>query len=144
MYLLDSQIAMDMFSRDEDRSIFQWLNEDTRQIFVSVLSLGQISHTIDDMAPQKRNQWRRRYQEGKRILEAQGSLIDIDSAIVDVWQANLRGGRLVEIPDAAEELGEDDRLIIATAISRNYTFVTRESRLITEIVERTTLTSLFL
>jgi predicted nucleic acid-binding protein len=142
MYLLDSQAVFDLFSRDESRPIFSWLNEagrDVRQLFVSVISLGQIAHAIEDLPPQDRNHWRRLFQEGRRVLEERGSLIDVDMAIVDVWESNLRGNRLVDVPDADDELGEDDRLIIATAIARNYVLVSPGSRLIEEIAQRTTL-----
>jgi len=142
MYLLDSQVVFDLFSRDRDRPIFQWLDEarpSDKQLFISVISLGQIAHAIEELSPQQRNQWRRLFQEGRRVLEDQGSLIDVDMAIVDVWQSSLRGNRLIEVPDAEEELGEDDRLIIATAIARNYVLVTPGSHLIEEVAQRTTL-----
>ena len=142
MYLLDSQVVFDLFSRDENRAIFQWLAEagrDVRQLFVSVISLGQIAHAIEDLPPPERNHWRRLFQEGRRVLEDRGSLIDVDMAIVDVWESSLRGARLIDVAGAEEELGEDDRLIIATAIARNYVLVAPGSRLIEEIAERTTL-----
>jgi predicted nucleic acid-binding protein len=142
MYLLNSQVVFDLFSRDENRPIFQWLSEsvrDVRQLFVSVISLGQIAHAIEDLPPQDRNNWRRLVQEGRRVLKVRGSLIDIDMDFVDVWESSLRGNRLVDVADAEEQLGEDDRLIIATAIARNYVLVTPGSRLIEEIAERTTL-----
>lgn len=145
MYLLDSQVVMDLFSRDEERSVFSWLKEERRQIFISVLTIGQLNNTVDDMLePTTRNHWRRLCQEGARTLEEQGSLIDIDKNIVEIWQANLRGNRLEKIPQAGDLLGEDDRLIIATAIARNYTFVTMPSQLISEIAKHTALTTLFL
>jgi hypothetical protein len=89
-----------------------------------------------------RNQWRRLYQAGSRDLEDAGSVIDVDSGIVDVWQANLRGDRLGDLADADDGLGEDDRLIFATAIARGYALVTVGSRLLLEIAKRTTMTTL--
>ena len=143
MYLLDTQQVMDLFSRDAARPIFRWLDETKpgqNDLFVSVLSLGQLAHAIEHMAVAPRNHWRRLYQEGRRSLDEAGSVIDVDAGIVDVWQSDLRGGRLSDIADADEELGEDDRLIFATAIARGYTLVTQGSRLLEQIAERTTLT----
>jgi predicted nucleic acid-binding protein len=134
-----------LFSRDTTRSIFQWLEETKpgqSDLFVSVLSLGQIAHSIEDMGVTQRNHWRRLYQEGRRSLEEAGSVIDVDSGTVDVWQADLRGTRLADIADADKELGEDDRLIFATAIARGHALVTLGSRLLQEIAERTTLTTI--
>lgn len=142
MYLLDTQQVMDLFSRDQTRSIFGWLRETTpgkTDLFVSVLSLGQIAHAIDDMAPTERNQWRRLMQEGQRQFVEAGGVIDVDASIVDVWQSSLRGDRLSHIANADEELGEDDRLILATAIARSYTLVTEESETLRGIAAHTTL-----
>lgn len=88
------------------------------------------------------NHWRRLYQAGRRILEDAGSIINVDGSIVEVWQANLRGSRLSEVADADENLGEDDRLTFATAIGRRYTLVTTGSPILTEIAQRTTLTTI--
>lgn len=143
MYLLDSQQAMDLLSRDQTRPIFHWLAEAKPRradLFVSIISLGQIAHTIEQMPPVERNHWRRLLQEGRRELEEADSVIDVDAAIVDAWQANLRGQLLGDIENADDELGEDDRLIIATAIARNYALVTTGWAVFNEIAQRTSLT----
>jgi predicted nucleic acid-binding protein len=143
MYLLDTQQAMDFLSRDHERSVFRWISETKpgrNDLFVSVLSIGQIAHAIELMLPVDRNHWRRLLQEGRRNLDAIGSILDVDMTIVEVWQASLRGENLIDIPEAENELGEDDRLILATAIARNYSLVTEGSRVIEEISARTTLT----
>jgi predicted nucleic acid-binding protein len=145
MYLLDTQQVMDLFSRDATRPIFHWLEGSKPRrtdLFVSVISLGQIAQAIEDMDAAKRNHWRRLHQAGSRDLENAGSVIDVDAGIVEVWQANLRGDRLGDLADADDELGEDDRLIFATAIARGYALVTAGSRLLLEIAERTTMTTL--
>lgn len=143
MYLLDTQLVMDLFGRNEEKPIFSWLETakpTDADLFVSVVSLGQIAHTIEAMSGGQRNQWRRLFQEGRRRLEELGSVIEIDGAIVDVWQSDLRGDHLADIDGAEEDYGEDDRLIIATAIARNYALVTDGDRVLIEIAERTTLT----
>ncbi|WP_102325718.1 PIN domain-containing protein [Komagataeibacter saccharivorans] len=143
MYLLDSQQVMDLLSRDQNRQIFQWLaeaNPKKSDLFVSIISLGQIADTIERMAARERNHWRRLLQEGRRQFQEAGSLVDVDAAVVDAWQSNLRGQHLADIENADEELGEDDRLIVATAIARNYTLVTAGSPVFSQIVERTSLT----
>jgi predicted nucleic acid-binding protein len=143
MYLLDTQQVMDLFGRNQDKPIFAWLAKTQlaeTDLFVSVISLGQIAHAVEDMDSQQRNQWRRLVQEGRRKLEELGSIIDVDGAIVEVWQSDLRGDRIGDIEGGDENYGEDDRLIIATAIARGYALVTEGDRVLTEIAERTTLT----
>ena len=143
MYLLDTQQLMDLFGRNKDKLIFSWIEmakPTDAELFVSVVSFGQIAHAIEVMSGGQRSHWRRLFQEGRRRLEELGSVIEIDGAIIDVWQSALRGYHLADIVGAEEEYGEDDRLIIATAIARNYALVTEGDRVLAEISDHTTLT----
>lgn len=145
MYLLDTQPLMDVLSRDHARRVFDWIEMAGPQegdLFVSVISLGQIAHFIEGMPTPKRNQWRRLLQEGRNEFETRGNVIDIDASIVDVWQGSLRGENLDAIEGAAEALGEDDRLIIATALARGYTLVTPDSEIIDAIANKTALATI--
>ena len=70
MYLLDSQQVMDLLSRDSTRQIFEWLAEtEPRQtdLFVSIISVGQIADTIEQMPARERNHWRRLLNEITRL-----------------------------------------------------------------------------
>lgn len=143
MYLLDTQLVMDLLSLDQGRPIFVWLRENRpaeTDLFVSVISLGQIAHAIEGMEPGPRNHWRRLLREGRRKLEGLASVIEVDGTIVDVWSSDLRGDNLQDVDGADESLGEDDRLVIATAIARGYSLVTAGDRVLTEIAGRTSLT----
>lgn len=70
-------------------------------------------------------------------------VITIDLPIIDTWASDLRG---IDIFDEEEEggerfpLGEDERLVIATAITRRLTLVSRPCAYLDAICERTTLT----
>jgi predicted nucleic acid-binding protein len=146
MYLLGTQELTDLFSRDPARPIIAWLRETQpadNQLFVSVISLGILAHQIEDLDPGSRNHWRRLYAEGRRSLADKGSIIDVDMAIVDQWATSLRGLDLTEedgLTGDRFEMGEDSRLVIATAITRGYSLVTRITPAIEVIAEQTTLT----
>lgn len=142
MYLLDTPVVLQLVSRNKDLPVFAWLESakpDQDSVFVSVISMGQIQNDIEALGPQSRNHWRRLYQEGRQLLNDRHRLIEVDLAIVDVWQAELRGAHLQDVEDAGESLGEDDRLVIATAIARGYTLVCEGSRTLSQIADRTTL-----
>lgn len=146
MYLLGSQELADLVSGEEGRPIFNWLDaaepgED--DLFVSVISLGLVAQMIESLPIVDREPWRRVLARGRRALEERGSVIDVDMAIVDVWASSLRGEPLVEVdPETSIEydLGEDERLVVATAIARNYSLVTRRTEPLDAIASRTTLT----
>lgn len=146
MYLLGSQEVADLFSRDKARPIFEWL-EAARpretELFVSVISIGMVSHMVEAMDQTDRGSWRRLLSMGRRTLELSGSIINVDAGIVDVWASKLRGVDLIaEDPSSGElfQIGEDDRLVVATAIARDYSIVTKRTTCLDQIVEFTTLT----
>ena len=146
MYLLGSQEFADLTSRDEGRTIFRWLKATplgSSDLFVSALSIGILANTIEDLPPSERQQWRRLLAAARREFDALGAIIPVDLEIADAWSAHLRGRDLFEedpITGDRELLGEDTRLIIATAIARNLTLVTRREPYHDEIIDSTTLT----
>ncbi len=146
MYLLGSQELADLVSGEEGRPIFNWLGvAEPREddLFVSVISLGLVAQMIEALPGIDREPWRRVLARGRRALEERGSVIDVDMTIVDVWASSLRGEPLVEIDPETNieyDLGEDERLVIATAIARNYSLVTKRTEPLDAIASRTTLT----
>ena len=146
MYLLGNQQVADLISRDQARPVFGWLAQarpGPNELFVSALSIGQVAHMVESLPAIERGPWRRLLAQGRRSLEAMGSVIDVDLAAVDVWAGGLRGADLIDEDLASGErypLGEDDRLVIATAISRNYSLVTRSTPVLDAIAGFTTLT----
>ena len=146
MYLLGTQETIDLISKDQERSLFAWLAEvmpgDT--LFVSVIALGQAAHMVETLGPDERPAWRRLLAEGRRTLSARGRVIDVDLDVVAAWANGLRGNPALteKDPESGKEvpLPEDDRLVIATAISRNYSLVTARTPLLDRIAEFTTLT----
>lgn len=146
MYLLGSQELADLFSRDQARPIFEWLGRarpGANDLFVNAISIGQVAHMVESLDQLDRGPWRRLLATGRRSFQNSGSILDVDLATVDVWASQLRGVDLMEEDLASGErypMGEDDRLVIATAIARNYSLVTRPTPLLDEIATFTTLT----
>ena len=146
MYLLGTQELTNLFSLDPARSIHGWLQNvrpGEHELFVSAISLGMIANQIERLELAERNQWRRRYAEGRRKFEDRGSIVHVDIGVVDVWASNLRGRDLVDDDETTGErtpLGEDSRLVIATAITRGYSLVTKMTPVLQDIANFTTLT----
>jgi predicted nucleic acid-binding protein len=139
VYLLGADQFQEVASRDRDRAIFKWLATSApgrNDVFVSVLAIGILSHSIEDLDNPERDNWRRRVSEARQQFNATGSVIDVDQSIVDVW-ATLRG--LSFNYDDGEPVGDDELLIVATAIARDLTLVTQVQGYHREIADRTTL-----
>lgn len=144
MYLLDTQQLLDLFSERQDRPIFAWLTQarpGQNGLFASVVSLGILAHGVERLAPSDRSHWRRLYQEGRRKLEDQGGIVFVDYAVVDAWQGALRADAF--IPPNGKSIGEDQRLVYATAIARNLTLVTAASPVIDQLTRDTAMTAVF-
>lgn len=144
MYLLDTQQLIDLFSKRQDRPIFVWLSNarpGRHDLFASVVSLGILAHGIERLAPPERSNWRRLFQEGRRQFEGQGGIVDVDYAVIDDWQRALRGAAF--IPPEGKAVGEDQRLVYATAIARGLTLVTAASPVIDQLTRDTALTAVF-
>lgn len=146
MYLLGTQEAIDLLSKDQRRPVFAWLDKvrPGGDLFVSVISLGQAAHMVENLDAEHRPGWRRLLAEGRRKLSDAGSVIDVDLDVVAAWAGGLRGDpSLADMdPETGEAvaLPEDDRLVIATAIARNYSLVTKSTPALERIAESTTLT----
>jgi len=92
---------------------------DSEELFISVLALGEVSDGIERLR-------RRRDNRQADVIEAwldemrsafSGRVIEISSAIAERW------GRL----NAVRPLPTVDGLLVATAIDRDLTFVTRDT-----------------
>ena len=144
MYLLSTQVLADLVSRDPDRKVFGWLaraRPSGSELFASVISFGIVASSIEDLPKHGRGEWRRLLQEGRRPFLEQGTLIDVDLPIVDTWAASLRGLQLLEADDGGEgaALGDDERLVIATAIARRLTLVAPPEPYLDALCDRTAL-----
>ena len=148
LYLLGSQQGVaDLVSRDRARPIAEWLlatRPGRNDLFVSAISLGQVAHMIEAMPTSERQPWRRLLAAARRSWTSQGSIVDIDMSIIDIWARELRGtrpcGRKSRKSGDRFQLGEDDRLVIASAIARGYSLVTQRTELLEKVAQTTTLT----
>lgn len=139
MYLLGSDAFKDLASRDRSRAVFGWLagaRPGPSQLFASVISLGVLAFTIEQQPAPERDHWRRLLAEARRDFAGQGALIDIDAAIAAEW-SRLRG--LLLHYDDGEEVGDDELLVVATALARDLTLVARREGYHQEIADRTAL-----
>ncbi len=94
------------------------------QLFISVISLGQISSEVKRLQNvADRTSWEQHLRRIRNKFEGSGNTLHIDILTVDIW-AEIRGEDLqIEEDGILVNLGEDDRLVLATAISQQLTLV---------------------
>jgi len=120
-YLLDTNVLSELRKGHRAKaSVRDWFEKtDDRDLFTSVLVLGEIRRGIefirrrDPTAAEALHQWHRRLVEtfGHRVLE-------VDAAIADQWG-------ILNIPDPVPTV---DGLLAATAIVHELTLVTRNTK----------------
>lgn len=116
MYLLDTNVISETIKKAPNKKVIDWLSTlDSKKLFLSVLTLGEIRKGIeklDDLAKkQKIIQW----LEIDLTEEFYDRIIMIDPVISDKW------GYLSSI----NNLSAIDGLIAASAMVLNYKLVTR-------------------
>ena len=120
-YLLDSHVVSELRKRERaDAGVRQWFDEvDDTELFLSVLTVGEIRRGIDSIHRRDRtralslNRWFRAL-----VTEYEGRLLPVDQKVAEEW------GRM----NAVRTLPAVDSLLAATAHVHGLTFVTRNTR----------------
>jgi predicted nucleic acid-binding protein len=119
-YLLDTNALSELHKRKPDPRVTDWFETaPTAELYVSCLTVGEIRRGIERL--QRKDEVRARGTE--RWLAAlrifyRDRIVDVDVEIAECW------GRI----DAAAALPPVDGLLAATALTRDWTVVTRNVR----------------
>jgi predicted nucleic acid-binding protein len=142
VYLLSDQCFADLASRDPERGVARWLAEarpGPKELYVSAVSIGMVAAEIERLAPAERGPWRRLLAEARRVFLERDCVLDVDLSVVDAW-TTLRNLELaVDDGDGVRPVGEDTRLVVATAIARDLTLVTGHAPYLDTVADVTTL-----
>jgi predicted nucleic acid-binding protein len=125
MYLLDTQALADLVSGGDNatRSFASQAEAEDREVRVSVISLGALRAEIDAIIdPAERENWDRRFQITFSRLRSDGRILDVELRISLEWAILKNMGDLVD--KGGREIGDDERLVIATAIIERLILVT--------------------
>lgn len=122
-FLLDTNVVSEWVKPRPNAGVAAWTAEvDEDRVFLSVVTLAELRHGIERLAPGKR---RRRLDEWLREelpLRFEGRVLAIDAGIADRW------GRVVASGEAAgRPIGTMDAFIAATAEAHTLTLVTRNT-----------------
>lgn len=120
MYLLDTNILSDANRVDYAPRLEEWLEgRDTEQMFVSVMSFGEIARGIERLPEARRRRELEAWMADLRIQFASRTLV-VDTETAILWgRLRLRHEVGGEPPPLA------DLLIGATALRHGYSVVTR-------------------
>lgn len=123
-FLLDTNVPSEMTRPHPQQSVTAWLDEaDDAQLYLSVISLGEISKGIATLSEGRRRQELQEWLDRKLRPWFQGRILPISEAIAERWglipaQSKLKG----------HPLKVEDGLIAATALEHGLALVTRNVR----------------
>lgn len=120
-YLLDSNVLCESSKAQPDPAVMQWLSDHDSELFISVISLGEMLKGIHLMDHGNRREVIERwYQRIERW--AAKRLLAMDAPVMTTW------GRLyAQHQRAGRKLPLMDSLLAATALQHHLTIVTRNT-----------------
>lgn len=120
-FLLDTNV-LSAFSQDRPApAVIAWLRETpATELYLSVLTIGELRHGIERLPDSKRRGRLRAWLDELAQVRFAGRLLPLDAAVADRW------GRLTA--EAPRTLPAVDALFAATALAHDLVLATRNTR----------------
>lgn len=120
-YLIDTNIISELIAPRPNPHVVEWIDQlDPNQIYLSVITIGEIRKGIEKLAASKRKQALQEWLETDLLLRFHGRILEINTAVMLTW------GELVgRLEKAGKPIHAVDGLIAALALEGSYTLVTR-------------------
>lgn len=123
-FLLDTNVLSELTRVKPEARVTGWLqNASEDDLYVSVLTLGEIRKGIELMAPGKRREQIQEWLETVLRTWFDGRVISVDQAVAERW-----GVLTAQAKRAGTPLSVIDGLLAATAAQHNLAVVTRNIR----------------
>ena len=120
-FLLDTNLLFEWVKPHPDSGVVAWLaNADEDRIFISVVTLAELRHGVEGLAPGQRHRRLNAWLQHELTLRFGGRILPIDAVVADAW------GRIVARREAlGRPIGTMDAFIVATAQVQDLTLATR-------------------
>ena len=122
-FLLDTNVVSEWVKPRPEPRVAAWLAEaDEDQVFLSVVTIGEIRHGIERLAAGRRRERLDEWLREELPQRFEGRVLPIDAAIANAWGTIVaRRGR------TGRPIGAMDALVAATAEVHALTLVTRNA-----------------
>jgi tRNA(fMet)-specific endonuclease VapC len=123
-YLLDTNVVSELVARQPNPRVVEWLDlQDPDEIYLSVITVGEIRKGIAKLPPSKRKQMIQAWLESDLLLRFHGRIVEIGV------QTMLKWGELAgRLEKSGKQMSAIDSLIAALALEGDFTLVTRNEQ----------------
>jgi len=123
-FLLDTNVISELVRKKPHPKVTTWIDATAEDLlYLSVLTLGEIRKGITSLREGSRRVGLEAWLDRDVVLRFAGRILPIDQAVADRW------GRIAAQAEATKfPLPVIDGLLAATALDRNLTLVTRNTR----------------
>lgn len=120
-YLLDTCVISELVAKQPNARVLEWIDSvDPDGVFLSVITIGEITKGVEKLPNSKRKQELTDWLENELLIRFQENLIELDVNILIRW-----GQLNAELESNGQKMPAVDSLIAATALSRGLILVTR-------------------
>jgi toxin FitB len=120
-YLLDTNVISELIAREPEPQVVAWVDSlDPNFVYLSVITIGEISQGIAKLPPSKRQETLVEWLHNELLIQFRGHILDIDTAVMLTW------GQLTA--KAKRTLPAIDSLLAAVALHHDCALVTRNEK----------------
>jgi predicted nucleic acid-binding protein len=120
-YLLDTCVISEFVKPKPERKVVEWLNEaDTEQVFLSVVTLGEIQFGISNKPTSNRRTELEAWLKVNLVAQFAGRILPLDAETLLTW-----GRMTADLKQRGKPMSVMDSLIAATAMHHKMVLVTR-------------------
>ncbi len=120
-YLLDTNVVSETIRHNPNKALIAWLDQiPGEELFISVLTLGEIRKGFEALTDRKRREKLRVWLDHELVRWFEGRVLPVDILVADRW------GRL--LAEVGRSVPTIDSLLAATALHHDLTLVTRNAK----------------
>lgn len=120
-YLLDTCVISELISKQPNPDVIGFVDAlDPEDVFLSVITIGEIAKGIEKLPKSKRKQELQTWLEEDLLIRFEGNILSLDTRVLIRW-----GGLSAKLEGIGVTLPSMDALIAATALTYNMAVVTR-------------------
>jgi len=122
-HILDTNVISELVAAKPNTKVIDWIQSiDSEQVFLSVITVGELKKGIEKLPDSKRKERLNRWLQEDLLVRFEGHLLNIDTGTMLVC-----GKLIARLEARGRPKPAIDALLAAIALEKQYTLVTRNS-----------------